>query len=176
MDALTTRQRDLLHSLMASNDPVGVVHLANALNLTPRQVNYSLKGLQSWLASRDIALEKTPGAGLQLGYSTEQQSRLQKELAENDDYLLVLSVEQRRQLLLLSLLTASEPLILFQLQNWMSVSRSTILKDLDVLQIWCQGHSLRLDRRPNFGVWIEGSEHIRRQAMSGGGAQGGPGS
>ena len=164
MDALTTRQRDLLHSLMASNDPVGVVHLANALNLTPRQVNYSLKGLQSWLASRDIALEKTPGAGLQLGYSTEQQSRLQKELAENDDYLLVLSVEQRRQLLLLSLLTASEPLILFQLQNWMSVSRSTILKDLDVLQIWCQGHSLRLDRRPNFGVWIEGSEHIRRQA------------
>ena len=165
MDALTTRQRDLLQSLMATSEPVGVAQLAAVMNLTPRQVNYSLKGLRDWLASRHIDLASTPGVGLRLQYSTEQHHSLKKELAESDDYLLVLSVEQRQQLILLALLNATEPLILYQLQRWGSVSRSTVLKDLDVLQHWCTQHSLQLQRRPNYGVWIEATEHLRRQAI-----------
>ncbi len=166
MSALTTRQRDLLHRLLNSNTPLGASQLATQMELTPRQVNYGLKGLKQWLARRSIDLKITPGIGAEIECSTAQSQTLINELATNSRIQLVLTAAQRQQLLTLILLAAKEPYILFQLQQLTQVSRTTILKDLDVLADWTRPQGLELNRRPNFGIWFEGTEQTKRQVLA----------
>ncbi len=166
MSTLTTRQRDLLHLLLDAQSPMGTAELADQMQLTPRQVNYGLNGLKQWLANRDITLNATPGVGVVLECTPDQVENLSGELAAESHFQLVLTVEQRQQLLALILLVANEPFILYQLQQLTQVSRTTVLKDLDGLDEWLQTHDLTLERRPNYGIWIEGQEQARRQALA----------
>jgi mannitol operon transcriptional antiterminator len=166
MSTLTTRQRDLLHILLDAQSPMGTAELADQMQITPRQVNYGLNGLKQWLASRDISLNATPGVGVVLECTPDQVNNLSSELAAESHFQLVLTVEQRQQLLALILLVADEPFILYQLQQTTQVSRTTVLKDLDGLDAWLKAHDLTLERRPNYGIWIKGQEQARRQALA----------
>ena len=83
-----------------------------------------------------------------------------------DSFQRILSKEQRRQLIALSLLVADEPTILYQLQQGAQLSRTTILKDLDVIAEWLKSTGLELDRRPNYGFEVTGSEQLKRQALA----------
>lgn len=166
MIALTTRQRDLLTILMQSDGPMIASSMADQLHLTPRQVNYDLKGLKSWLAKRDIILDATPGVGVELIYSEEKGQALMQELTQADQFQLILSIEQRQQLFALLLLVSDEPVILKQLQLWSQLSRTTILKDLDAIEEWLKTNCLKLDRRPNYGFDITGPEQFKRQAIA----------
>ncbi|MBE2222357.1 MAG: PRD domain-containing protein [Anaerolineae bacterium] len=166
MTALTTRQRDILQLLVESNEPLGSADLAGEMDLTSRQVNYGLKGLRAWLEQRDVTLKVTPGVGAQLVCSPEKCRELLRELATDDRFQLVLSVEERQQLIALILLVADEPLILYQLQQLTEVSRTTILKDIESIEPWIQSHGLSLERRPNYGFEIRGAEGAFRQALS----------
>jgi len=165
MIGLTTRQRDILQLLLQAHEPQGAQDLADALQLTPRQVNYCLKGLDSWLKHRGVAMKVTPGVGVTLAASTERFASIQKELTQDTHFQLVLSTDQRYQLLAFSLLVAEEPFIAYNLQQLLQVSRTTILKDLDTVESWLPDHALTLTRRPNYGIWIEGTELQRRQAL-----------
>lgn len=166
MSTLTTRQRDLLHILMDAQTPMGAADLAAQMQLTPRQVNYGLNGLKQWLANRNIALNATPGVGVTLDCTPDQYNHLTSELTAESHFQLVLTVEQRQQLLAFVLLIANEPFILYQLQQLTQVSRTTILKDLDVIEEWLNRHGLILERRPNYGISINGPEQSRRQALA----------
>ncbi len=166
MASLTTRQRDILQLLVNSNEPLGSADLAKQMELTSRQVNYGLKGLRVWLEQRDVTLKVTPGVGAQLLCSPEKCQELIQELAANARFQLVLSAEERQQLMALILLVAEEPLILYQLQQMTEVSRSTVLKDLEPIEGWLYSHGLRLERRTNYGFGILGTEIAHRQALS----------
>jgi len=166
MFTLTTRQRDILQLLLEANRPLGAGELAEQMQLTPRQVNYGLKGLKAWLAQRDVTLDITPGVGAELACSPAQGQALTQELTRDAHFQLVLSVEQRQQLLALILLVADEPFILYQLQQLAQVSRTTILKDLDAVEAWMVSCGLHLERRQNYGVWIKGPEKLLRQALA----------
>ena len=166
MSTLTTRQRDLLQILLKTQTPLGTPALASQMQLTPRQVNYDLNGLKKWLAGRNIAINATPGVGVVLDCTTAQHDALVGEIDIDPNFQLVLTAGQRQQLLALILLDADEAYILYQLQHFTQVSRTTILKDLDVITGWFQAHGLKLERRPNYGIWIEGDEKNRRQALA----------
>ena len=166
MAALTTRQRDLLQLLLDATAPMGSAELAAQMHLTPRQVNYGLKGLKRWLRQQDITLRTTPGVGVELACSAEQSQILAHKLDSVSHFQLVLTSEQRQQLLALTLLLADEPFILIQLQQLMNVSRTTILADLDAMETWVERQGLTLERRPNYGIRIDCQERLRRQALT----------
>ena len=165
MIALTTRQRDLLQLLLEAGEPISSADIAEQMQITTRQVNYGLKGIKQWLAQRDVRLQVTPGIGVELGCSPTKYQSLQEELKNQADFQLILSAEQRQQLFALHLLFSSEPFILYQFQQMAQVSRTTILKDLDGLLPWLSSFELTMQRRPNYGIWIEGDEQSRRQAL-----------
>ena len=166
MASLTTRQRDILQLLVESSEPLGSADLAEEMELTSRQVNYGLKGLRVWLEQRDVMLKVTPGVGAKLLCSPEKSRALLRELATDNRFQLILSVEERQQLIALTLLVAEEPLILYQLQQLTEVSRTTILKDIESIEIWLNSQGLNLERRPNYGFGIRGAEGAYRQALS----------
>lgn len=166
MISLTTRQRDLLHYLLTSETAVVTADVGRQIGLTPRQVSYSLKPIKLWLGEHDADLDMIPGVGLQINCPPNSREQLITELASQENIRLQLTPGQRQQLLLLNLLTVAEPLILYQLQQESGVSRTTLLKDLDLIEAWIETFNLTLERRPNFGFMLTGTEHQLRQAIA----------
>ncbi|MFW5943204.1 MAG: BglG family transcription antiterminator [Chloroflexota bacterium] len=165
MAVLTTRQRDILQFLLDARRPLATSDLARKMNLTRRQVSYDLKGLEKWLAQQHVTLKVTPGVGVELLCDNGQSDRLKRQMSANRDLQLVLTPEQRQQLLALLLLEASEPVILQQLEQMLAVSRTTVVADLNALEPWLEEHSLRLHRRPNYGIDVWGDEGQQRRAL-----------
>lgn len=166
MTALTTRQRDLLQILLQANVPLGASELAAEMALTPRQITYDLKGIRRWLTQHDVTLKTTPGVGVELDCPADRQHALVAELHTADNFQLVLTSGQRQQLIALILLVAAEPMILYQLQQLLQMSRTTLLKDLDFIEGWLSQLQVLLERRPNYGFWIACPEQQRRQTIT----------
>ncbi len=166
MVSLTIQQRDLLHELLNTDTPVVIADMAGQMNLIPRQVNYRLKPIKTWLAQRDAVLKTTPGVGITIECSPTQRLSLLHELDSQSNFHLILTPGQRQQLFALNLLTASEPFILNRLQYTACVSRPTVLKDLDPIEAWLKIFELKMIRRPNYGLFLDGSEMDRRQALT----------
>jgi transcriptional antiterminator len=72
MITFTTRQREILKIILEANRPIGSVELANLLHITPRQVNYSMKGVKVWLHQHDQDLSVVPGAGFAVKLTADQ--------------------------------------------------------------------------------------------------------
>ena len=166
MISLTTRQRDLLHYLLTAKTAVVTADVGRQVGLTPRQVTYSLKPIKLWLVEHQADLDTIPGVGVQVACSPDYRENLLSELAAQENIRLQLTPGQRQQLLALNLLTVTEPLILYQLQQESGVSRTTLLKDLDLIETWIESFGLTLERRPNFGFMLAGSEQQVRQAIT----------
>jgi mannitol operon transcriptional antiterminator len=162
----TTRQREILKILLDANKPVSTVELAELLHITPRQVNYSMKGVRLWLQEHGQDLHVLPGSGFEVALTQSQTQSLFRKINIHTDVQIVLSVSQRQQLLALFLLTQTEPVILAQLEQLSHVSRMTILKDLDEIEKWLDTQEIHLIRKPHFGVLVSGLEHTCQQAMA----------
>jgi mannitol operon transcriptional antiterminator len=166
MITFTTRQREILKIILDVNRPIGSVELARLLHITPRQVNYSMKGVKVWLKQNGKDLNVLPGVGFAVDLTADQMHTLSQRINLLSDVQIVLSVSQRQQLLALFLLTRTEPVILAQLEQASGVSRMTILKDLDEIEGWLRGQHITLIRKPHFGIQISGAEHNCQQALA----------
>ena len=166
MTALTTRQRDILTLLLKAELPLATEDLAGELALTPRQVTYGMKGIKQWLLSQGVEIEITPGVGIELRSSKEQSASLLQDLNSLVHFQLILSPGERQQLLALVLLHVDEPMYLTALEELTQVSRSTVCKDLDVIEAWICQRELTLIRRPNFGIEVDGTENVRQDAIA----------
>lgn len=162
----TTRQREILRIILDSRRPIGSVELAKLLNITPRQVNYSIKGVKVWLQHHGQDLNVMPGVGFSVDLTADQMRTLVQKINVHADLQIILSVSQRQQLLALFLLTRTQPVILAQLEQISHVSRMTVLKDLDEIEEWLLQKRITLIRKPHFGIQVNGAEHDCQQALA----------
>src|SRR5512147_1338891 len=117
MITFTTRQREILKLLLDSDRPMGSVELAKLLHITPRQVNYSMRGVKVWLKQQGQDLSVLPGVGFTVNLTVDQTQSLVQKINIHSDVQIVLSVSQRQQLLALFLLTRTDPVILALLEQ-----------------------------------------------------------
>ena len=148
MMSLTTAQRDLLRQLLTTSTPISAAALGEELHLTPRQVPYGLRAIKNWLEHRKVPLHHTTGVGVQVTCAPEQRQGLLRELESYTRLQLILTPQQRQQLLVLQLLAVSKTYTLGDFQHSLAVARSTILKDLDAIEPWLQGFHLVLPVLP----------------------------
>jgi hypothetical protein len=166
MVTFTTRQREILKLILDVKRPIGSVELARLLHITPRQVNYSMKGVKVWLKQNGRDLAVLPGVGFAVNLTNDQAQALFQKISLLSEVQIVLSVSQRQQLLALFLLTRTDPVILAQLEQISHVSRMTILKDLDEIEAWLREQHITLIRKPHFGIQVSGAEHNCQQALA----------
>jgi mannitol operon transcriptional antiterminator len=108
----------------------------------------------------------TRNVGVELIGSGPIIQELSDNLLSDSSYRLIIDSGQRQQLLALNLLTATDPIILSQFQQSFNVSRTTLIKDLRILETWFETWDLSLKSRPNYGYEIVGGESLRRQAIA----------
>ena len=119
----TTRQREILKIILDVKRPIGSVELAKLLNITPRQVNYSIKGVKVWLKQHGQDLHVVPGVGFSVNLTADQAQTLVQKINVHSNVQIILSVSQRQQLLALFLLTRAEPVILAHgRREWVSLN------------------------------------------------------
>ena len=97
MITFTTRQREILKIILDVNRPIGSVELAKRLHITPRQVNYSMKGVKVWLKQHDQDLSVLPGVGFMVDVTADQTHALFQKINIHSGVQIILSVSQRQQ-------------------------------------------------------------------------------
>lgn len=165
MVPLDTRCRDILILLLESSAPLASKQIAGQLDITPRMVRYSLGKIEKWLQENSARLTKAPGRGILIDASERVRRDLIRQLENPTAYPPLLSPTERFQILTLSLLSSGQPLLVKQIKRDLNVSRTTVLKDLDVVGGWLEGYHLHLIRRPNFGCQVVGEEGDRQKAI-----------
>lgn len=165
MTTLTTRERDIIKILLDADEPIGMKDLASTVQLTARQVNYSMKGVKRWLKRRDVQLQTKPGVGVVINCIPSQRQTITEELENNLHVQLALTPGQRQQLICFMLLVKDEPVILTQIRSWLKVSRTTIINDLETVEAWFHQWGMVLERKQNYGFWIASSEKEKQQLL-----------
>src|SRR5512134_2562383 len=98
MITFTTRQREILKIILDVKRPIGSVELARLLHITPRQVNYSIKGVKVWLKQHGQDLSVLPWVGFSVNLNADQSQALFQKINVHSDVQIILSVRQRQQL------------------------------------------------------------------------------
>ncbi len=166
MAQLSYQQVQLLIRLLEACKPLSASELGASLNLSPRQVRYALGGTSGWLAGFDLALKMQPGVGIEVRGTDSRKEAALEALRDMKSRSRVWQPEQRRRLLALYLLMSDEAIILHHLQNVAKVSRRVIVSDLEHVGRWMERFYLGLKRRRNYGVWVDGTEKDKRQALA----------
>jgi mannitol operon transcriptional antiterminator len=164
---LSSRTVRILDYLLRVEEPVSVGQIASRLDLSPAQVRYSLRYLQPWLHARNLKLIKKPRVGVTVEALVVQREALLAELRQIRGYELILAPDERRQLLLLQLLTAPSSLPPNELGERLGVSRTSIFRDLAWSRKWLEQRGLQLTTHRRCGVRVVGAERLWREAMLG---------
>ncbi len=155
---LDTCCQNILLLLAKAHSPLTSGQIASELNITSRIVHYRLERVEHWLTNKNIALIKKPGEGISLGIDENKRQDLLKELSSMPVGSVFLVPTERLQIMILTFLFSTQPIVVKQLEKQLFVSRTTILKDLETIDKWLSARQLILTRRPNFGCVINGSE------------------
>ena len=95
MITFTTRQREILKIILDVKRPIGSVELARLLRITPRQVNYSIKGVKVWLKQHGQDLSVLPGVGFSVNLTADQIQSLVQKINVHSNVQIILSVSIR---------------------------------------------------------------------------------
>lgn len=160
------RAKNILKYLLAHSCPVPAKQISNDLQLSPRQVRYSLFQVDAWLKVRGFYIEKKPGVGIQILCSSMQKHVLEEELDTIKIQSSFLSPHSRFIFILLNLFFIDVPITIKKLSYELSTSKSTIIRDLKKVKHWLSLKEITLVSKPNYGLKIEGKEAAIRSAFA----------
>lgn len=159
-----SRQTSIIIALIDERGPISAKDLADKLGLSPRVIRYNLPLLQSWLTPYGARIDSRPRVGLMLNAAEASRVAIKAVLSNNQSQT-VLKPSDRRRLLLFELLTRTEYVPSSILEKKLSVSTSTLTRDLRACEKWLENHSIYMQRRQGRGSIVVGREDDRRHAI-----------
>lgn len=159
------RQQRIIRELLETRGKITLRELAEKSDLNPRIIRYNMKVVRAWLLAGELEFINKPGYGLEVVASEQTRNSLLEELNTLEDCDLILSKDQRIRIMLLYLLTSTEPFSAKSISEIESFSRSTIFKDTQDIETWLNDYEIELKKQSAKGLWIEGREASRRFAL-----------
>ncbi|MDR1808165.1 MAG: PRD domain-containing protein [Propionibacteriaceae bacterium] len=166
MEAVGTRQGQLLRLLAASGEPVPVLELGERLRVSRRTVFRELGEIDQVLEPYGLHLATATGRGLFLAGEAADKARLLADLGSAGDG----PADRYERLPRLALLlleegeATAEPLAWYAAR--LKVSEATVSHDLAQLDAHVARYGLQVVRRQGRGVYSAGSEQARRRALA----------
>lgn len=158
------RERKVIEFLLQAQEDVTVKEIANVLEVSERTIHRDLKSIEKVMVHHNLELTKKSGVGLRIIGDKNDKEQLELTLANGtlSDFI----PEERRTIILASLLGAKEPIKLFTLAAELNVTIATVSHDLDQLEGELANLHLSLLRKRGYGVKVEGDEANKRAAIS----------
>ena len=155
MFSLTTRQISILKYILHENESVTMSSIADHLDIPKRSVRYDLDRVEAFLLTQQIPISRIRGRGIEIFASENRKRELLADFVNPPLNQIILSPDERLELVIFMLLDSAEPLVIKELQAKLGVSRFTILGDLERSEEWLNSHGLVLIRKPGFGFQIK---------------------
>lgn len=181
---ISVRQQQMIIMLLRESDGITIAKIADEIQTSTRTVHRELPEIEPLMEQYGLHLMKRSGVGLILQGSDQDKERLHQALDQamqhSSDHLWnqgqhqgsfhvtqrEFTPEERRIIILCTLLAANEPIKLFLLAHNLKVAVPTISHDLDQLEDWVKGFQLKLVRRRGYGIELKGMEAAKRKAMT----------
>lgn len=162
---INTRQRSILYAVLNSNGHITLKEISDITGYSIRVVRYNMPVVITWLREAGIGTEARPGHGYEFGFTRTDAKKLLDSLDSESDHSLNLTREQRLRIELLDLLLAEKPVSFQTLAENEGISRSTVVTDTAQMEAWLKRFNLELEKTPNRGTAVRGSELFRRCAL-----------
>lgn len=156
----------LLLTLLESTTPITVSDLTKETSKSEKTIRKYLGELEEELLSKGISLNKKPNVGVYVELNEKEREFLKDTLVKNKKSIdKEYSSEYRQKYILKTLFKNRYSYTIQLLAEDLYCSKSTIVNDLAHVEKWLENKGIKLIRRPNQGLWIEGSEESLREAM-----------
>lgn len=164
---LDERKVRIIQYLLEQDDFITIKEMAIKFDVSLRTIRYDLDSLDNWLTENGFKqLVRLPRKGVFIESNLEERALIKDKIVNNDFYSYVLSPEERRELVLLNILKGNGPVNLIELAEKTYVSKTTIANDLDDISNWLKKYHIKLIRKKGYGVYVEGAEENKRNAIS----------
>ena len=161
---ISSREREIIKLLLKAETDITVNTIATELEVSVRTIHRDLKGIEKLLSTYNLTLMKKSGVGLHINGNEADKKKFHQTLSNVTVF--DFSPEERRTIILATLLEINEPLKLFTLANELKVTEATISLDLDQLEQDLAMFHLTLTRKRGYGIEIVGNETNKRAALS----------
>lgn len=158
MDASMKQLLDILktNQIMTSSQ------ISSIINLSEKTVRTRLKILSNELEQHGAMLIARPGSGFQMKINNEELFFNWYNKTMKTESMVPSTSSERVQYTLGFLLNSDEYIKLDDMAEMLFVSRNTIAADLKRVEYILNLYQLKINRKPNYGIRIEGSEFNRR--------------
>jgi len=112
---IDTRSREILEIILKSDNPVACKDIGRILHISARMVRYRLNSINSWLKARNVDLILKTKQGALITISDDLRGKLISEINEPVTDYSVLLPNERIYIIIITLLTSSQPLAVKQI-------------------------------------------------------------
>lgn len=161
---------EILRYLIDKDDFVKTEELAETYKLTDRAIRYNIDKIEAFLVKNGFKyFERQYNKGIRLIKDEKLEEYLKGFINADTDisrYQYIYSKDERMKFIATKLLQSSQPINISYFQSKLSISKNTILKELDSLGEWLSDRGLELIRKPKLGIIIEGKEADKRRTIT----------
>lgn len=163
---LNQRCIEILQTLRDSNGFVKISDLAEDYNVTDRAIRYSIDKIEKFLVKNNFGyLEREHNKGVKLFKQKKLDEFINSFVNSHTPYKYFFSKEERFVYILVKLLSSATPVSSENLRQKLYTTKNTVLKELYSVEKWLRERSLILHKKHKVGIWVEGRETDKRQAV-----------
>lgn len=161
---LTSRQKQIVGTLIDRDDFIPVSEIAATLGISGRTVMRELSALSTDLREYHATIERKSSRGVRMTCPAESLQALTRAVLGKTK-LMLCSKEERRRFILATLLQSGEPVKMQYFTATLAVTDATVGADLDRMENWLEEYNISLIRKPGVGVYLSGDEWALRNGM-----------
>lgn len=163
---MNKRSREILSQLLAKNEygqNMTLDHLAEMFQVSTRTIRYDINQINDFLEENGLRplLLKKHG----VIYTQKDIQKVKELLRKEEFYAFKLTREERIFFSAVLLICEENYLTLLEIADYMFVSRSTVIQDLEYLKEFFKEHDLYLMSYSNKGLLLEGREITKRRLL-----------
>ncbi|WP_339284630.1 BglG family transcription antiterminator [Oceanobacillus sp. FSL K6-3682] len=162
---LTTRQKKLLSLMLSEKEFKTIKSYASVMRISERTIYNDLEIMRNFLEENNAKLLKKPGTGVKIQINHKEKFRILHHINVFKDKIVPLSTNERKIDILKQLLLSEKTTSLQKLSEKYLVSKSSIVNDLDEIEVWVRKYSIKLIRDRK-GTKIIGDEKNKRKAIA----------
>lgn len=148
-------------------DYVKISELSDHFKVTEKTIRNKLNVIDDFLRTKGFqAIDRQHGHGIRMNSSPELQAYLKKFKRTFTPYQYVFSPDERKRFIQSELLQSQEPINISYFMSMMDISKNTVIKGLNEIEDFFKEYDLDLIRKPRVGVYVEGPEKNKRNALS----------
>jgi len=152
---------EILRSLLQLSAPISSKKISRNIGVSMRVVHYRINRIKPWLEENGFTLIVKPNYGIMLQAPDDKKKKLLEKINKFTFY----SKEKRIYFILLSFFSTDTPLIHKYFEEMLSISRSTVIKEIAQAKKWLVDNKMTLFSKPNYGCWVEGPENVFRESL-----------